>query len=271
MTTPLAQTLNLAKRLVLAAIPIAIGVFNSPSSFAQSQRTGPAFEVATVKPTASEAREPIGWFSYPGGRLVITNCRLRQIIQLAYGVDEFQLSGGPGWIGQDTWDITAKAPASSEASKFIPKSFKSPPSPDVLAMLRTLLADRFQLKLHSEIKERSGHTLVVGKKGPKFGETKDHAAFSVVAGGVSDNPDRPRWLRGENASMEKLATWLAQFFSYPVQDETGLKGEFDFAVEYADADSLLAAIQDQLGLRLVGTKVPAEHLVIDHVEKPSGN
>jgi bla regulator protein BlaR1 len=238
---------------------------------AQSQKTGPAFEVATVRPTGSEVREPIGWFSYPGGRLAITNCKLRQIIQLAYGVDEFQLSGGPGWVGQDSWDITAKAPASSEASKVIPKSFKSPPSPEMLLMLRTLLADRFQLKLHGEMKTRSVYALVVGKKGPKLSETKDHEAFSVVAGGVSDNRDRSQWLRGDNASMEKLARRLAQSLGYPVQDETGLKGEFDFTVEYTDADSLPAAIQDQLGLRIVGRKAAVEYLAIDHVARPSGN
>ena len=216
-------------------------------------------------------REPIGWFSYPGGRLNITNCTLRQLVELSYGLEKFQLSGGPGWTDEDRWDITAKAPDGSDASKYIPKTFKSPPAPESLLMLRTLLADRFQLKTHSDTREGPGYALVVAGKGVKFVETKDHDAYGVVAGGVTDDQDRPNWMRGTNASMAQFATRLEQRFRAPVLDQTNLKGEFDFKILFADDGSLLAELQNQLGLKLVPAKASLVHIVIDQATKPSAN
>ena len=230
-----------------------------------------AFEVATVKPTPADARVPIGWFSYPGGRLVITNCTLRQIVSLAYGVDDVGLSGGLAWIDADRWDINARAAAESEAARFVPKSFKSPPPPEMLVLLRALLEDRFALKLHRERMERAGFALTVGAREAKLAMPKDREAFSVIGMGTSDSPDRPYWLHGENASMDKLAKWLTGALRVPVVNQTGLSGEFDFKAEYADADALPAAIQEQLGLRLSSVKVPVERIVIDGAEKPSAN
>src|SRR5215471_17335429 len=86
----------------------------------------PAFEVATVKLATGSGS--IGWLSYPGGRLEITNCTLNQIIHLAYGFEDFQISGGPAWVGRDVWDIKAKAPSSSEAARYVPKTPKYPPA-----------------------------------------------------------------------------------------------------------------------------------------------
>jgi uncharacterized protein (TIGR03435 family) len=202
---------------------------------------------------------------------VITNCTLRQLVELSYGLERFQLSGGPGWTDEDRWDITAKAPASSEAGKYVPKSFKSPPAPEALLMLRTMLADRFQLKIHTETKEAPGYALVISNKGVKFGETKDHEAYGVVSGGVSDDQDRPNWMRGTNASMAMLATRLEQRFRRPVFDQTGLKGEFDFKILFADDDALFSELPEQLGLKLVTARVPLEYIVIDQASKPSAN
>jgi uncharacterized protein (TIGR03435 family) len=231
----------------------------------------PAFEVATVKPTPSEAREPAGWFSYPGGRLTITNCTLSQIIQLAFGFDKVQVSGGPAWVEQDEWDIAAKAPADSEAARYFPKSFKSPPAPEALLMLRTLLSERFALKVSQEIRQRPGFALTIGNKPLKLGDAKDQDAFPAVAFGAKDDPDRALWLRGENASMAQLANRIAGLLRVPVVDETGLKGAYDFKVLYADSDSLPVALQDQLGLKMIAKKIPVEYMTIDHAELPSGN
>jgi len=231
----------------------------------------PAFEVASVKATPAGSREPIGWFTYPGGRLEITNCRLDLIVQLAYGVDEYQLSGVPRWANEDRWDISARVPASSQSARYVPKSFKSPPTPEMLLMLRSLLAERFQLKLHTETAEATAYALTLAAKGPKFGETRDHEAYSLVGYGVTDDPDQPRFLRSYNAPMSKLAARIAGLFGRPVLDQTGLKGDFDFTVKYSDEGSLSSAMQEQLGLKLVSVKTTVEHLAIDHLEKPSEN
>jgi uncharacterized protein (TIGR03435 family) len=85
-----------------------------------------------------------------------------------------------------------------------------------------------------------------------------------------------------NHSLEEVAGSLSSLMGHPVQDRTGLKGKFDFTIIYeTDPDargaaalagpSLLAAFQDQLGLKLESAKGPVEVLVIDHVEKPSEN
>jgi uncharacterized protein (TIGR03435 family) len=119
--------------------------------------------------------------------------------------------------------------------------------------------------------ERWGMGLSVGKTGHKLSAVQDQDASSIASGGTADNPETPNWLRGFNASMDQLAAKLSENFHSRVANRTGLKGEFDFTVDYADVDSLQAAVQRQLGLRLVNAKLPVERIVIDRVEKPSAN
>ena len=144
-------------------------------------------------------------------------------------------------------------------------------------MLRTLLADRFRLTVHEETKEGPVFALVLGGEGPKLTGAKDKNAFPVVAYGRTGIPERPDFLQGINASMERFAVRLAAFLDRPVLDQTGLKGTFDFRFEYmrslvesAGGPSLTSAIQD-LGLKLVATKGPVVRLVIDQAVKPSEN
>jgi uncharacterized protein (TIGR03435 family) len=238
----------------------------------------PEFEVASVKPIDPNTREPTGMFTYPGGRLTITRYTLRNLIHDAYGVSDFQVAGGPKWLDEDRYDIVGKPPASSESSKFSPPTIKTPPTKEMLLMLQALLADRFQLKLHRETKDGPAYAIRIAAKGPKLTPTKNPDAFQYVGGGVADDPQLPLFMSAENASMELLALRLSDRFGRPVLDQTGLKGDFDFKFEYEKDDpqpdappSLVSAMQDQLGLRLVETKAPIEILVIDHAEKPSSN
>jgi uncharacterized protein (TIGR03435 family) len=240
----------------------------------------PEFEVATVKPTDADTG-PFGMFTYPGGRLTITQQSLKVIIQEAYGVSPFQVSGGPKWLDEDRYDIVAKPPSSAESSKFNPPTIKTPPTKEMLLMLQALLADRFQLKFHRETKDGPAYALVVAAKGPKLTPTKNPDAFRYVGGGVTTNPQLPLYFSAENASMEMLASRLSDRFGRPVLDQTGLKGDFDFKFDYERDEpqpgtpnnfrTLVSAIQDHLGLRLVQTRAPVEILVIDHAEKPSLN
>lgn len=144
-------------------------------------------------------------------------------------------------------------------------------------MLKSLLASRFQLVMHEESREGSVFALVVGKEGPKLARARDNNAFPVVASGRTDNAESPDYLKGQNASMALLAKRLSQHFRRPVLDQTGLKGAYDFQFEYAGdisdtagGASLFSSIQ-QLGLKLIQTKGPVPHLVIDHAERPDAN
>jgi uncharacterized protein (TIGR03435 family) len=78
--------------------------------------------------------------------------------------------------------------------------------------------------------------------------------------------------------MARLAEYLSGQAGRPVIDNTGLKGEYDFRVQWgteetADASepSIFAALQEQLGLKLNATKGPIEIIVIDSAEKASAN
>jgi uncharacterized protein (TIGR03435 family) len=244
----------------------------------QSAPPAPAFEVASVNPTSPVSRDSIGLSTYPGGRIKVTKFTLNMLIQQAYGVNQYQVSGGPRWVDQDRFDIVAKPPESSEASKFNPPTPKTRPTQEQLLMLQTLLADRFHLKIHKESKEGPAYAMLVAAKGARLSETKNHDAYRYVGGGRTGNAERPDFINGENASMAMLATRLADYFRCPVLDRTGLRGDFDFKVEFAADEaetgagpSLIPALQEQLGLKLVATKAPGEALVIDHAEKPAGN
>jgi uncharacterized protein (TIGR03435 family) len=116
-----------------------------------AQDSGPKFEVASVKPSNS-GRPGISIETEPG-RFKAINATVSFLIQYAYGLKDFQLSGGPGWVGSDKFDIDAKSEA--KAQDLGDREF--PP------MMRTLLADRFQLKFHRETRTMPVFDLVVTK------------------------------------------------------------------------------------------------------------
>lgn len=246
----------------------------------QSQPTpAPAFEVASVKPVDPASQEPIGMFTYPGGRLVITKLTLKQMIASAWSVDMFRVERGPAWADQDRYDVEARPPASSASHSFSPSSFKSPPTPEMLLMLQNLLTDRFHLQVHHETKDDRGWALTVAPKGARLTPTKDPTAYRYVGGGVTGKPELPNFISGENASTALIAARLSNRFGATILDQTGIRGDFDFKVEYArDEDAapgpppaLISAMQEQLGLRLTQIKTQVETVVIDHAEKASAN
>ncbi len=232
-------------RKIIASVLLAAG------AFAQS----PAFETATIKPSKDE----------PGhsgshtrtGRIVMSGQTLKSLICKAYRVKDFQVSGGPKWIDGDRFDINAKAEGAAD-------------SPELLLMLRTLLADRFQLAFHHEEKIASTYALVVVKSGLKIKPAADGATSQ-------SNGSRGK-LTAQGVTMSKLADILEREMGGPVTDLTGVSGGYDFTLEWStegDANdlqsALLAALQQQLGLKLEMRKLPVDLLVIDRAEKPSEN
>ncbi len=236
----------------------------------------PSFDVASVK-LSSPDEHGIGMFVRTGGKITATNYTLSMLIYAAYGVEEFQILNGPKWVREDRYSIVAAPPSGSQSSKLNPVNPKLPPPEEELLMLKSLLASRFKLVVHEESREGSVLALVVGKEGPKLATAKNNEAFPVVMSGRTDNAETPAFMGGQNASMARFATRLSQHFRRPVLDQTGLTGSYDFRFEYAGdmndqggGVSLFSAIQ-QLGLKLVQTKGPVPHLVIDHAEKPDAN
>jgi uncharacterized protein (TIGR03435 family) len=274
--------MNLARKVLLGAVgalllsgPVVVGLLNAPRGRAQSRSQdadGPAFKVASVKPNKTGRRG--GQLNTDPGRLTITNVSLRTCIKAAYGLQNYQLSGGTAWIEDEHYDIDAKA--------------ENPVGDDQLTlMLRRLLADRFKMEFHRESKEMQGFALLVGKNGPKLREVElAHKGWARnEVGGIE----------GHETSMAHLAEILAQRLGHPVVDLTGIKGVFDLKLSWTpdpaifknpaedkespavdsisdpSGPSIFSALQEQLGLRLEARKVAVEIIVIDHVERPSEN
>ena len=267
---------------------------------AQEQPQSPVvtFEAASVKPNTAPGG-PQNFQCCAGGRVTITNLPLRQLIATAYASDAIQtpgqMVGGPGWLS-DRFDIVAKA-----EGDLVPDAQGRPTR--LVAMLRTLLEDRFQVKVHTEMRETQTYALVLvnkdGKfgprlkvsdcKGPDLAPPPDPTGQSHPCGRFWGNLTGNQNARGIQIGM--LARSLAGYWviSRPVFDHTGLTGLFDFNMEFTPAflqnsnpdgapipnpaaetgATIFTALQEQLGLRLQSEKAPVEYLVIDHVEKPT--
>jgi uncharacterized protein (TIGR03435 family) len=243
----------------------------------------PAFEVATVKRVQidEQSRQPIGLFCYPGGRIKATNYTLRMLIHDAFGVEDYQVAGGPPWASTDRYAIDAKPPATSPSSQWVPESFKSPPTPELRLMLQSLLADRFQLKVHRESRPATIYALARGKRRPKLDPPKDTTLQPFVSfgrtGAITEDA-RSLTLTGQNATIDQLCARMAQVLRRPVMNKTRIAGHFDFFIEYAgdesqseEAPALTRAIRERLGLKLERQPGSISVLVIEGAQRPSPN
>jgi uncharacterized protein (TIGR03435 family) len=269
------------------------------SALAQTNPTAKAeFEVASIKRARSE--ESYGYRFGPGGRAVLTRLRLRDLILVAWHIQDFRILGDADWIDAESYDVEAKAEGSPTEDEF-------------RLMLRSLLADRFQLAIRRETRELPIYRLVPAKSGARLGTgmiaTKEGSCTPIDQySGPQPPPEtlkppmcgfRQR-LRPQNQGrplMQLKATgvtsvWFARalgtMLDREVTDGTGLDGSYDFTLDYAPDDHLLkrvipdaqpddtapalfTALQEQLGLKLEPHKGPVEVFVIDHAERPSEN
>jgi uncharacterized protein (TIGR03435 family) len=226
-------------------------------------RPEPEFEVASVKPVApSDTALRVSMIS-EHGRISYTNVTVRGLVRKAYGLRIYPPStGGSDPLSTDRYNIIASA--SSDASE-----------EQTMRMLRALLEERFKLVVHRETKELRVWALLVGKNGPKLREVQDDGSAAEIGSGEGHK------IKAHHVSMKLLASALQGFVGEPVVNATGLTGLFDFTLDFTLDESTspdrewgqtpFEAVQRQLGLRLEARKGPVEVVVIDHVEKPSGN
>jgi uncharacterized protein (TIGR03435 family) len=236
----------LARALPLAVLSIA-------ASFGQS------FEAASIR--EHTGRVPRIGVTPSGNRVSMEAMWLSDLVSYAYGLKDYQVSGGPSWVNKVRWDITAEA--EGEAPMKLDQLRK---------MTQTLLADRFRLQVHRGTEEMPVYALVVGKGGPKMKPSAPDAKDGTTVSG-----DKTAVLATAKASMGQLAVQLGNNTGRPVLNQTGLSGNYEYRLEWAprddtgDAPSIFTAVQEQLGLKLEAQKAPIEVLVIDHAEKPSEN
>jgi len=228
----------------------------------------PAFEVASVKPTAHRARAVGTVRTFPGGRVTIEGSPLEHLVEVALDVQRFQVTGGQDWMYVEGFDIEAKPPDDSESGRS--KGRGSILSEEQRQMLLTLLVERFQFEYHRETRQGLVYFLVRTNKKLKMEETKKGDVLPWVSGPETG-------IAGGNVSMALFARRLSRWLDRPVIDRTELDGFYDFKFEYDSADpggdiaaSILVSIQG-LGLRLEPGKGPVETIVVDRVERPGGN
>jgi uncharacterized protein (TIGR03435 family) len=264
---------------------------------AGSGGTSLAFEAASVKPnTSGDLRKSIG--PAPGGRFLAANNTLRDLIPFAYGIPQttagFRIVGGPTWIDEDRFDVTAKVDGT-----WTPREMSE--------MLRTLLADRFKLAAHHETRDLPIYTLVAvpGRVRLRPSEVDQAACDARRAAIQRREPvppitpgarpicgagrSAPGMITAVGSSMDALTSTLSPFVSRVVTNRTGLAGLFDFELKWtpdsipqapADAPplnidpngpSIFTALQEQLGLKLESTRGPVDVVVIDRVQRPTAD
>ncbi len=253
-----------------------------PASSSAVAMPPPVFDVAAIRQDKSGSGSSHS--ATNDSRFTATNVSLRSLMQYeAYDIPGNRILGGPRWIDSTRFDIEAKMDDSladrlrtlTEVQRRI----------QTKALFQQLLADRFKLAVHWEIKDLPVYAMVVAKKGPSLHQSKQPDGAS----GTSSNDGQ---FTGQGLTMAQIADALTQELSTElgrvVIDKTGIQGRFDIALKWmprtgedlltdgmeAPSDSrssIFTAIQEQLGLKLESTKGPVQVLVIDHVEMPSEN
>lgn len=236
------------------------------SAFGQSP--APAFEVASVKRLNPRPGSRLFVFGDPqpkisGNTIAMPAVSLSGLIMAAYSLKDYQVLGLPA-TPPDMYEIAAKAAGDA-----------APAMDQVRLMLQTLLADRFQLKFHRETRDLPVYHLVVAKKGPKFKEVaSDSTPVRLATAGVLTRID------SSPTRIADLLSLLAASIDRPVIDKTGLTGSYRIELEFARGNGLTddsgappiaAALKEQLGLELEPVMEPTEVLVVDHVERASGD
>lgn len=237
---------------------------------------GPQFDAVLIKPSAPDARG--GGFNLSPGHLNAKNQTLRDLVEFAWDVKDYQVSGEPSWAESAHYEVLATFPASTSKA-------------DRARMMQAMLADRFGLVVRQDSKEVSGYAIVTGKSGPKLHSPGNEEPGMMMG---RSRATGQRTLTATGQTMANLASILSDIMGRPVEDRTGVAGKFDFSMAWTpDAvdggtgatggkalpppdnnepgPTIFTALQETLGLKLESAKVTVPVVVIEKTEKPSAN
>jgi uncharacterized protein (TIGR03435 family) len=258
------------KRMFLFIVVALITASSVNSQNAPDKRR--AFEVASIK-LSDPSSKNFGIGTAPGGRFTANNWTLKGLIGFAYRVQGDQIFGGPPWIDSDRFEVAAKAEEGS-----IPDDDR-PASPDELPPIRyliqTLLAERFNLKLHRDVRDLSVFELGIAKNGPKLQKTESETSVAPQIGA--------RHIYAKSITVKAFCAALALDLRRAVMDKTGLEGTYQIHLEWSgnltdsrdpaasssveDGASIFTAIEEQLGLRLESRKTGTPVIIVDSADK----
>jgi uncharacterized protein (TIGR03435 family) len=286
-----------AIKIVVSGFIIVSSALRLSSQVSPQQKS--SFDVISIKVNKSANRNRS--FGGAGGRFIGTNVTLRALLKYAYrsrnsDLMDSQLIGDPAWADTDRFDVEAGSESDGGAI----------PVEEMQRRVQSLLAGRFQLKIHREMRTMPVYNLVVSKKGKlKVAQDQSSAAQSPASRRPNAIAPPPRGaarlmtgvsgsvLAGTAIEIAKLAGTLQVQVDRPILDKTGLSGLYDIHLEFGPADissasvaqtgapqsdtvdksapSLFTALENQLGLKLRPAKGSVQVFVIDHAEKPDAN
>ena len=283
---------NFSARLSAAGVAVSAAVLGIltlagslvPHWIAFAQQAPPAFEVASVKPSPPIGAQGVflGMVDDPG-RFKASYMTVLDLMTRAYGIEHARISGGPSWLSSDRYDVIATL------------SQDTPPD-RIPLLLQTLLAERFKLVVRRDSRITQVYALVPAKGGPKLKRSEPLDSSSPEGRPMLSSAPLMMGSNGalglccgrgrlNRVSMERFAALLSAQTDRPVQDETGIQGEFNVALDWASdnsdpqpegaplptGSSIYTAVQEQLGLRLEPRNIPLDYLVVEHAEKPDAN
>jgi uncharacterized protein (TIGR03435 family) len=261
---------------LVLALPVPLSVWG--------QAPVATFDVATIKPGDADKNHAELMMSQGG--FDTRNQTLLDLIKFAYGLNSGsneQISGGPKWAGTALFDIDAKEDEQTIAA--LKAMGRDERVEQVRLMVRTLLAERFGLKVHHETRPLQVFSLTVAKGGPKMTpavETPPQEGQKPKGSGVGGRG--PGSLEGINVTMAIFVTPLSrqsEVGGRMVVDNTGLPGKYNFTLKWtpengaagsdATAPGLFTALQEQLGLKLEATRALMDTIVVDAAQMPGEN
>lgn len=231
-----------------------------------------AFDVTSVKPNKN-GDQLLRLDIQPGGRFVAVNIPLKQFIRAAYTLQLYQIVDAPSWVDSENFDITGLSDRDlTVTAPWTPGGQFAPAQ----LMMQSLLAERFQMRAHTETRQAQGYALVTASQ--RQGLTKLRAAALPCAPNCGMQTGAGT-LSARNVPLPQLAELLSQVTGRVVIDATGAQGNFDMDLRWSaeadpgasDAPSIFGAVQEQLGLRLESRRVPTTILVIDFIDRPTSD
>ena len=276
---------SLGKALALTLITSVFSALSAQQAQPVVRPDRASFELTSVKRNVSGS-ESASNRDQPNGSFSATNVTLKSIIARAYEVRAFQITGGPQWIDFDRFDIVGRGPEGT------PNTMRP-------AMLRGLLADRFQLVTHTETREQPVYLLLLARPDARLGPQLKRSPLPCASPGTAAVPGQSASCGvgvGGSGGVATITTWgmamdsiAAALANYAVNraviNRTNLEGGFDvvglrfapegFGLPAAnrpdDAPSIFTAVEEQLGLKLEPGRGPVPFVVIDSVQPPTAD
>lgn len=271
MSNRVTAHLTSLKKILLASatatalvLPVVVGLVTAPRVIAQTPSAAsdstPSGSISfdSVRITKAPGKGSAG-IGTDNETLFVRNRSLRTVIAFAYDVDRGSVVGGPDWLDKQAYDIVAHASAAVKSGN------------DMLPLMKTLLAARFGLQLHPDVRPLPAFVLSVDQGGSKLSSSP--AFSSELSGGHHPNPGI--WANDDvfvatYITLKAFTQDLSLNMGGPVLDQTGLSGTYDFTLRGPRTpEALPAEVQEQLGLHLAAVTAPINVIVVDDVREPT--